>query len=254
MASRRGSRNPAPERGPTVPPNRGRDLLAAQVEKARALIAQGNVDEDTFEVWNSATTKIMKAAFGEGEHIVYEVRDAGELNYIRAADEELPEGHYRRRLEKAIPRIEGAMSQLELGIAPAPAVAAPVAATHGPSRLTINIHAPVGNLNTGHLTGDLNAQMTVLMSQGHEAVAKALKELSEAVLNHSKLSDGERESDTESLTFLAEQAATEPARRKGTLVRAALHRLKEALSVAADLVTLGQAFGPTIASLFGLRF
>lgn len=116
MATRRGPGKPPPRRGPTISPDKAQELLAGQTREARELIARGDVDEDTFEVWNSATTNIMKAAFGEGEHIVSEVRDAGALDHFLAPGERLPEGHYRHRLEKAIPRIEGAIRQLGLGI------------------------------------------------------------------------------------------------------------------------------------------
>ncbi len=142
MAGRRGSRKPPPRRGPTIPPDKARELLEGQVKEAREILARGNIDEDTFEVWNSATTNIMKAAFGEGEHIVYEIRDAGALDRFLAPGEKLPEGHYRQRLEKAIPRIEGAIRQLGLGIphplderaAPAPVAAPAQAAAHKPER------------------------------------------------------------------------------------------------------------------------
>ncbi len=118
MAGRRGSRKPQPPRGPSIPPEKAREFLAGQVKEAKDLLAQGHVTEDAFEVWNSATTNVMKAAFGEDAHIVYEVRDAGALNYVRLPGEELPRDHYRRRLDKAIPRIEGAVKQLALGLAP----------------------------------------------------------------------------------------------------------------------------------------
>ncbi len=118
MAARRGPRKPPPRKGPTIPPWKARELLTGQVKEARELIARGNVDEDLFGVWNSTTTSIMEGAFGEGHRLVYEVRDVGEIDHILGSDEELPGDHYRQRLEKAIPRIEGAVRQLELGLAP----------------------------------------------------------------------------------------------------------------------------------------
>ncbi len=115
---RRDRRNRQPRRGPTIPPDKARELLAAHIREAQELLAQVRVGEDAFEVWNSATRNIMKAAFGQGESIVYEVTEAGALDRFLAPGEELPEDHYRQRLLKAIPRIEGAIRQLELGLAP----------------------------------------------------------------------------------------------------------------------------------------
>ncbi len=245
----RSRRSPTPPlEGPTVPPEKGRELLTQQVEEGRALLTRPKVDEAAFTRWQATTERIMIAALGRAERLVALFRDAGELDHMLAFDEDLPPDHYRQRVVKSLPYMEEAIKLVSLGILKP----AGRPASEAPSRINVTINAPVANVNLGTLVGDMQAHVSTLAGHGQGDVAKALRQLTEEVVKHGTIAENLKQEAAEYLSFLAEQATLQPERRKPGMIRSALTGLRGVLSVTADLLQHWQVFGPALTGFFGM--
>ncbi len=120
---------------------------------------------------------------------------------------------------------------------------------------TIHIQdSNVANLNLGSQVGTINAALQSI-SGGDDAereFARALEQLTQAVISHATLPDAERQEVVQALSTIAEQAAKRPEERaKGTL-KAVVAWLPTAISAASDLTTLWDKFGPIIKAHLGI--
>ena len=120
--------------------------------------------------------------------------------------------------------------------------------------LQLNIrNANISNLNLGSQVGTINAALQVLSTESaeHQALADALKRLTEAVANSRDLEPGKKRDAVEALSTLASEAET--GKGKGSVtVRALIAWLPAALGTSADVITLWDKFGPTLRAFFGL--
>ena len=86
--------------------------------------------------------------------------------------------------------------------------------------------------------------------QGNPQLAGALKALTEAVVASATLNTTAKQEAIEILSGIGTEATAPPAQRRGSVGRALLGRLKEVLSVSADLIEVGREVWPFIAAAF----
>lgn len=90
----------------------------------------------------------------------------------------------------------------------------------GPSAITVNISGGiVGGINLGAIAGDMNVAINAVQGAGGEALAQAMKRVTEAVASDTSLSPEKRAEAIEILTAITQEAAQPPERRKWHLVR-----------------------------------
>jgi hypothetical protein len=109
----------------------------------------------------------------------------------------------------------------------------------------------VGVLNTGRLS-QVDTAISVIGQQGDPQLAGALKTLTDAVVASATLAATAKQEAIEILSTLGTEATAPPAQRRGGVARTLLTRLKELLSVSADLIDVGHATWPFIAAAFGV--
>lgn len=103
---------------------------------------------------------------------------------------------------------------------------------------TINIdRSTIGVVNMGSVSR-LDVDMTALGASGAMNLASEIKEFAEAVLGSNELSSEAKTEVVETLSFLAQEAAEPAAKRRRTLLGAAVGRITSLISVAANLATL----------------
>jgi hypothetical protein len=121
-----------------------------------------------------------------------------------------------------------------------------------PHTTHINIeNANIANLNLGNQVGTINTALQVLSSENHQAVADALKELTDHVLQDERLEGNQKQEAVEALTTLATEAKQGPG-HASVSVKALISWLPKVLAVSADLVTLWDKFGPILRGYFGI--
>ena len=131
---------------------------------------------------------------------------------------------------------------------PAPPVILPGATFHN-----INIkNSNVGVVNTGELH-QVDTAVSVIGSQGEPQLAGALKALTEAVVASTAMDAAARQETIEILSALGSEATAQKSQRRAGVARPLLRRLRELLSIAADLSSVAQAAVPIIAAAFGAQ-
>lgn len=118
--------------------------------------------------------------------------------------------------------------------------------------VTVNIFGNVGNVNTGIVMGNMEANLQQLSREGHADLAADLQHLVQAVMSAAALSDDQKKEVVEQLAVLSSQAAVPAEQRQVGTVRAVINGLKESLSVSGSLASLWSAFGPKLLAFFGL--
>ena len=117
----------------------------------------------------------------------------------------------------------------------------------------INIrNSNVGVINTGELQ-QVDTAVSVIGNQGDSQLAGALKTLAEAVVASTAMRAAARQETIEILSALGSEATAQKAQRRVGVARPLLGRLRELLSVAADLTSVAQAAVPIIAGAFGTQ-
>jgi hypothetical protein len=116
---------------------------------------------------------------------------------------------------------------------------------------SINIRdSNVGVANTGQLH-QVDTAVSVIGRQGEPKLAGALKALTEAVIASTMMAATSKQETVEILSTLASEATVPAAQRRGGVARILVARLRELLSVAADLAQVSQVAVPLIAAAFG---
>ena len=124
-------------------------------------------------------------------------------------------------------------------------------AAASPSQITINIHGnTIAALNLGTVVGNIEASIATLQ-QGDPDVARALKELVEAILADETLGDQRRDV-VESLNQVAEEAKKPPGSRSIGLVKILLIGVGYVLIHSANLAQIWQTWSKPITRFFGL--
>jgi hypothetical protein len=122
---------------------------------------------------------------------------------------------------------------------------------------TVHLHianSSVANLNLGSQLGTINAALQSISGQqdaSQQELVLALKQLTEAAVAETALTDTDKQEIVQALSTLAEQAAKKPEERSRGPVRAVISWLPTAVASAADLTALWEKFGPTIKAFFG---
>lgn len=125
-----------------------------------------------------------------------------------------------------------------------------------PSNITINLqNSTVGVLNAGEIENvkSISVNVSTLAKSGHDDVAVALKELTEAVADSTEISPDERAYVLENLEELSKQAALAPEERaKSGVIKSILSGVATTLSAAGGLAEVWSTWGSAIRVFFGL--
>ena len=115
-----------------------------------------------------------------------------------------------------------------------------------------NIHVKdsvVGAINTGTV-GTIDVAITALKNIGETRIADAVTQVSEAILSSTVLDLSQKNEAAEILSLIAAEAASPPERRRASAIKPLLSRLRELVSVAADVSTIWQQWGPILIGFF----
>lgn len=125
----------------------------------------------------------------------------------------------------------------------------------GTHRPTIHVqNSNVANLNLGSQVGTINAALQSISAGNaqQKELARALEQLTEAVLSEVALSAVLKQEIMDALSTIADEAAKKPEERKKGILRAAVSWLPTAISAANNLTTLWDHLGPIIKGHLGI--
>ena len=115
-----------------------------------------------------------------------------------------------------------------------------------------NIHvtnSEIGVLNTGHVQ-TIDSTLTVLKSEGHNALAAALQKLSEAVIRTGDLTNNQKNDALELIGAMSEEVIAPPPKRKLAVVKAMLAQTASTLAGVASVASAFEEAKAAISSLF----
>ena len=107
----------------------------------------------------------------------------------------------------------------------------------------------VGVINTGFIQS-VQVSLAGIQQGGNAALAAALKEMTEAVVNSTELQPAQKNDAVQMLETVAADAARPKEQRRPAPMRAVLAGFAEAIKVGASLSALWERLGPTILSAF----
>lgn len=113
----------------------------------------------------------------------------------------------------------------------------------------------VANLNLGSQVGNINAALQSISVGGDASereFARAVEQLTQAVLSEATLSAAVRQEVVESLSTVVEQAAKKPEDRSKGVLKAVVAWILTAVSAAKSLTTLWETIGPIIKTHLGI--
>ncbi len=120
--------------------------------------------------------------------------------------------------------------------------------------ITYNFHnSPIAMANFGTQIGNISASLTAIGSgdQRSKDFTTALKELTEAVVNSTDLSEQQKKEALDALSFVAKQGEEPLEKRQTGVLKPVLEAIPKILSSGTALVTLWNKFGPHIRTFFG---
>lgn len=97
----------------------------------------------------------------------------------------------------------------------------------------------IGSVNTGTLQL-IDSAITANAAVGHKDVAKAIRALTEAVVASASVDKTRKDEILQQLSFVSEELASAPGRRRQALLKMAGERLRALLSIGADFADLLQ--------------
>lgn len=122
--------------------------------------------------------------------------------------------------------------------------------------ININLsNSAIGVLNTGEIENvhSISVNVAALAESGNEEVAKALKELTEAVASSQEISSEERSEILENLEELSKQAAlAREERAKAGVIKSILSGVGASIGAAAGLAKIWSVWGNSIRTFFGV--
>lgn len=118
--------------------------------------------------------------------------------------------------------------------------------------VTVNIFGNVGNVNTGVVLGNMEANLQQLTRAGHADLAADLQQLVQAVVATDALPEDRKKEVLQQVAILGEQAAAGTEERKIGAVKAIVSALRESLAVSGSLASLWSVLGPKLIAFFGL--
>ncbi len=107
----------------------------------------------------------------------------------------------------------------------------------------------VGVVNTGNVQR-LDAAISLLQTDDNKELRESLTRLSEAVLASRSVSAIDKDEIVQHLSFLAQQTVESKESRMSYLVKQAVTRVRQLVSVSADLLTLWQVVEPALDHAF----
>lgn len=107
----------------------------------------------------------------------------------------------------------------------------------------------IGTINTGTI-GSVDQSISVLQQTGEPEMAKAIKALSEAILQSGDLSPNQKNELVESLSVLAKEAATPKENRKNAVASLLLDRAIKVTDLANDIADACQKWWPILLVAF----
>ncbi len=143
----------------------------------------------------------------------------------------------------------------QLGLTPQ--ASAPMKATAVPvGEVTLN-HINISNSNVGMVnTGKIQAEsidlsIDALIKGNEQELAKAIKDLTTAILQSQQITDADRNEIIELLAHIAEESTKPPEYRKKNVIMNSIKRVGELVSLANGLTKMWEHYSPIIKSVFG---
>jgi hypothetical protein len=120
-----------------------------------------------------------------------------------------------------------------------------------PVNITIH-HA--ANVNLGSQIGTINAALTSISEQGesHKEIARALKDLTDAVLQNNQIQEAQKREVLEVIEDIAKQAEAKPELRSLGKLKAMVAGLHTLVGASSDLSTLWVKYSPAIKHFFNI--
>ena len=108
------------------------------------------------------------------------------------------------------------------------------------------------NVNLGTQVGTINAALSVISEQGelNQDVVKALKELTDAVVQNKQLREAEKQETLEVIEEITKQAQSKPESRSLGKIKALVAGLHSLVAASADLTALWTQYAPVIKHFF----
>jgi len=109
----------------------------------------------------------------------------------------------------------------------------------------------VGVINPGTLFA-LNTSIEVMQNRGDSELAKAVKELTQAVLDDKQITDDLKKEIAEQLEFLVAEAIADKEKRRVGVIKGVMGQISKAISTSAALLTIWDKIEPLFRATFGL--
>lgn len=126
---------------------------------------------------------------------------------------------------------------------------------NNPPNITYNFNSSqIAMANFGTQIGEISATLTAIGNSNDQKsrdFSTALKELTEAVVNSTELTDQQKKEALDALSFVGKQAEEPPEKRQTGVLKPVLEAIPKALSAASSLVSLWHTFGGHITAFFG---
>ncbi|MEQ1535254.1 MAG: hypothetical protein ABL923_05200 [Burkholderiaceae bacterium] len=118
------------------------------------------------------------------------------------------------------------------------------------NNISVN-NSVIGTINTGSI-GTVDQSIAVLAQAGEHELAKAIKALSEAILQSNDLTGNQKNDLVDSLSVITKEAATPKADRKNSVALALLEHASKVTSMANDITDICQKWWPVLVVAFSV--
>jgi hypothetical protein len=108
----------------------------------------------------------------------------------------------------------------------------------------------VGVINPGTLF-TLNTSIEVMQNRGDSELAKAVKELTQAVLDDKQITNDLKKEIAEQLEFLVAEAVADREKRRVGVIKGVMSHIGKAISISAALLTIWDKVEPLLRMTFG---
>lgn len=129
---------------------------------------------------------------------------------------------------------------------PGPPLGPPLA---GPrtAHVTVNVHGPVGTLNTGEVLGSIYSHVeSITGSWSAGAFRDSMKSLAAEIADNQELPEQARRETLEAVDGLAEELGREPSKRRVGIIRGMLLAIPAGLQVSTRAMEAWDTYGPVI--------
>jgi hypothetical protein len=109
----------------------------------------------------------------------------------------------------------------------------------------------IGSVNSGDIA-TIDVAMTTIQHSGNDEVAKALKTITEAVLNNEELSNELKNEIIQNLSFVSQQVSVPPENRNQGVLKAVISGIKEGVNTASSLIDIWLKVEPVFRGALGL--